>query len=336
MQKLSFTIKTGKLKIQDIPEIIACKGKIIASPDEIAIVSVPIQGAIRKLNVSHGKYIKKGMPVAIIENSEIISLQEEYLIIKSEYGYYKEDFKRQGELNLENATSMKIMQKAQHDFQKAEAHLQSLKKRLELIGLNPDSVESKKLQSTITVFAPISGYVSQVNAKLGLFCKIETPLCMISGDQNPMLQLHADESKSGKITVGQSVDFSILTNPDKIYNATITGIEPDNGEPIVFVYAEIKNENFQIGIPVDAAIMAGKQSVFTIPTESVIHRNDKTFVFNKTDDNCFAITEIKTGKTIGNEQEISVITENPDQTEYVISGAQNIYKLYELKMSNVR
>jgi membrane fusion protein, heavy metal efflux system len=339
IQNLSFTIKTEKLKIQNVPDIISCKGKVLSSPDDIAIVSVPIKGTIKKLNAIPGKFIKKGMTIAIIENSEILKMQEEYLVIRSEYEYCKEDFKRQGELNLENATSMKVMQKAQYEFVKAEARLQSLKKRLELIGIVPDSIEMNTLQSSIIVYAPLSGTVSEVAANLGMFCTVETPLCMISGNQNPILQLYADESKIGTIEEGQLVEFSISTTPDIIYNATIIGIEPNNNtDHIVSIYAQIQkqNENFQIGMPVNADIIAGNQMTLTLPKESIIHRKNETFIIKKIDESCFAITEITIGRTIDNDIEILFASGKSNQTEYVISGAEKIFSKYELELADVR
>lgn len=336
-RNLSFVVETGKFKIQNVPDIIECSGKILSSPDEIAIVTVPIQGIIKKLYVSPGSYVKKGMAIALVENPEILKMQEDFLVRKSDLEYYKEDFKRQGELNLENATSMKVMQKAQHEYVKAEAGFQSLKKRLELIGFNPDSIESEKLQSSIAIYAPLSGTISKVIANAGMYCTLETSICTISGNQNPILVLYTDVSNISKLVIGQLVEFSTPSNPDKKYTATITGYElNNNADLIITIYAQIRNEPLLIGMPVKATINAGTRSVITLPAESIIQSGGKSYLFNKTDENCFKIIEITTGKTIYTELEILYGIEKSDKSEYVISGTQHIFNKYELERAAFR
>ena len=59
-----------------------------------------------------------------------------YLENKSELDYYQEEYKRQGELTVENAASIKKLQQAKANYYKFEASYQSLKAQLELLGVN--------------------------------------------------------------------------------------------------------------------------------------------------------------------------------------------------------
>jgi len=107
-------IKTGHIRKQMISDIIFCGGTIEASPNQQAYVSVPMNGYLKKILVHIGEYVQKGRVLAILEHPDYIDLQREFLETKSQYDYYKEDFQRQGELSLENATSLKTMQLAQN------------------------------------------------------------------------------------------------------------------------------------------------------------------------------------------------------------------------------
>ena len=325
-------IITDTLRTKIIPDQLECKGIIIASPNGIKTVSTPYPGIIRNLNLTPGEVITKGTLIAEIENPEFIKLQEEYLNYKSDYRYLKEDYKRQGELNLENATSMKVMQKAQQEFEQAETSMLSLQKQLQLLGINPDSLNYKNLQPVIKVFASGTGIVSDINVNPGMFCKPENAICKITDNQHPMIQIHSSVQMIGRIKVGQKIEFTIPTNGGKIYDALISGIIPDNTDKMTLtIFARIlnKDENLNVGQPVSGYILTGSRPVYLIAKDAVITMDNKTFLFSRTSDKCLKLTQVNIINTAGKELEITGINEELKQTAFIVSGVQQITKKLE-------
>ena len=99
----------------------------------MASVSPIIGGFIKSLNYFPGDFVEKGAVIASLQHPDFISLQQQYIETKSQIDYYQEEFKRQGELTVENAASIKNMQKAKADYLSSEATYKSLKSQLKLL-----------------------------------------------------------------------------------------------------------------------------------------------------------------------------------------------------------
>jgi membrane fusion protein, heavy metal efflux system len=331
VQNLKLEMETLPLQTQIFDNIIECQGSIVASPDDIVIVSLPIKGTIKELFVSPGTYISKGMLIATIENPELISMQEDYLIAKSQYDYYREDFKRQGELSLENATSLKIMQQAQNEFRKTEARMFSLKKRLQLIGIDPDSIFSENLHTKLEIKANASGFISQLRAVRGMFCTEEIPLCKITGDKNPILLLEMENKKPCIHNLNQTVEFFSLHDPQKIYHAKVTSVETESNEKGSYeVYAQIldKTAQIEVGNTVKAFIHAGEDTVLALPEEAIIKMKNSSYLIRKLKNNCFELYNITEGRHSNGMAEVLNSDSVIIQHEYVIKGTQEFYKKY--------
>lgn len=332
LKKSGIKIATSTISPQILTYTVECKGFIYPSANEVVIISAPMEGTVKQHNITPGNYIEKGSILAIIENRDFLSLQEEYLVVKSQFEYNREDFKRQGELNVENATSMKIMQKSEYEFKKSEANLNSLRKRLEIIGLNPDSIYADNLKSTIKIYAPVSGYISEVAVNKGMFCTKEDALCKISGNRNPIIYLRVEEEYIYSLLTGQVIEFTVPGKQNSLCKAELMSIEllPDH-ENKYSIYGKIlsANANFKIGTPVQALINAGEQLTIIVPYKSIISKNNNDFVIIRTSENCFKPVEIETGRTT----EKGIVLMNPpnelSNSEIVTEGSQEFFKVWD-------
>jgi cobalt-zinc-cadmium efflux system membrane fusion protein len=134
-------IVTGKLSKEDFFEKLTCSGSIEPTPRSLAQITVPYGGFIKSINYFIGDNVKKGDILAEIENPEFIKLQEVFLSTAAEVEYLKEDFKRQGELNLDNSASIKKFQEAKANYHIKEANLLSIGSQLKLLGINPEKIK---------------------------------------------------------------------------------------------------------------------------------------------------------------------------------------------------
>jgi membrane fusion protein, heavy metal efflux system len=333
-QKLLSQITTTHITKKYSEGYIECKGYIRPSINNQVIVSPPVQGVLKNIFIRQGEYVEKGKTLALLENSEIISLQENYLITKSEYDYLKEDFTRQGELSIENATSLKIMQQAQNEFRKTEAKLYSLKKMLNIIGINCDSVRIDRIQSIIELKAPISGKVNLLNSKSGALCSVENPLCEITGTNGQNIYINLNESQDVNVNLNQPIEFSVSTSPDIIYKSKIYSILPAcNDLKKIEVYADLPDnrEFLTTETPVNARILTKGDSVDVLPEEAIIRSREKNYVIIRKEDNCFELNEINIGKKIENMCLILTSPDNTETDEFVVKGSEILYE--KIKMS---
>lgn len=317
-------IKTGKIRKDLITDIIYCNGTIEANPNRHAYVSAPINGYMKKIVVHIGEYVNKGEVLAILEHPDYIDLQREFLETKSQYNYYKEDFKRQGELSLENATSLKKMQLAENEFRKIEARYFALKEHLEFIGINTDSLYVDRIQSYILLKAPISGYITQSDGKIGQLCTTEIVIFQIISNTDALLHLKVFESDAWKVEKGQSLEFNAINNQDKQYTALITATTKSVDENnAINIHARIidRDENLLPGMYVKAKIILNADSVFTLVNPAIVKYNNENYIFIKKDSTGFKFRVIQTGRTNTKITEILQVDSEMLESEIVTSGA---------------
>ncbi len=323
-QLIEAGIKTEYIKKQLIADIIFCSGTIEASPNQEAYVSVPINGYMKKILIHIGEYVKKGQVLAILEHPDYIDLQRDFLETKSQYIYYKEDFKRQGELSLENATSLKTMQQAQNEFRKIEARYFALKEHLEFIGINTDSLFVDRIRSSILLKAPISGYLTKSEAKIGQLFTTEMPVFQIISNSDAVLHLKVFESEAWKIEKGQNIEFSIAHDQNKKYKAVLTASTKSVDENnTINLHARIidMDNNLMPGMFVKAKIIVNVDSVYALNNQAIVKSNESHFIFIKSDSTNFTPRKIEIGRISNDFSEIASMSSDLMKAEIVTSGA---------------
>ncbi len=317
-------IKTGHIRKQMISDIIFCGGTIEASPNQQAYVSVPMNGYLKKILVHIGEYVQKGRVLAILEHPDYIDLQREFLETKSQYDYYKEDFQRQGELSLENATSLKTMQLAQNEFRKIEARFFALKEHLKFIGINADSLYVDKIQSSILLKSPISGYITKSEGKIGQLCTTEFPVFQIIGNTDILLHLKVFETDAGKVQKGQSIEFNAINNPMKKYKAVIRSASKSVDEnKTIDLHARIMDMDKDLlpGMYVKAKILVNTDSVYALNNQAIVKSNESNYIFIKSDSTSFLSRKINIGRTTDDFSEIVPMNSVLLNAEIVTFGA---------------
>ncbi|MFC2104048.1 efflux RND transporter periplasmic adaptor subunit [Bacteroidota bacterium] len=299
-------IKTGHIEKQKISEIIECTGSIDVPPGNIASVSPIIEGFVKTLNYFPGDFVEKGAVLATLQHPLFIQLQQQYLEAKSQAEYYQEEFKRQGELTVENAASIKKMQKAKADFLTSEANYKSFKAQLELLGVNPTKIENDDFEKEFKIIAPISGTISQLNTNKGRLVNPENPVYEIINDEYLFLNINVFEKDITKVSSGQKITFQLLNDP-KEYISKVKrigiGIDKVNRTTMVQSITEKKSYKLKPGKFINASIHINEREVFTLPSESIVDYNGELYLFLKTD-TIFNLVKIKTGIEQNNFYEI--------------------------------
>lgn len=344
------SIVLGTFETKNLSEVIHANGYTKLPPQNQADVSVFISGIINSIKVIEGQFVKKGQTLATMESMEFTKLQEAYLTSKSNLEYLTSEFERQKTLSDENVNSKKTLQKAKSDLQIEKARNESLKKQLQTLNLNG----SGSAISTMSITAPISGYITDVNIKIGTNAEPNKPLFSIVDNSKMHVDLLVYEKDLQKVQTGQTVRF-ILTNQD---NTEITGKVFSIGKAFenetksVAVHADILNDK-QILIPgmyVNALIDIGKNSVQALPVGAVVKADGKEFIFvlesheeEETHDEVkghghddghehkeegksfhFQRIEVKTGTSQLGYVQVSLLQEIPNDAQIVLKGAYYI------------
>lgn len=324
-------ITTSIIQKHEIADIIECNGNIEADPNQEAMVSPPMKGYLKKIHAHIGEFVSKGKVLAILEHPGYVDLQQEFLEVKSQYEYYKQDFKRQGELSLENAASIKKMQQAQNEFHKIEAQLFSLKQHLAFIGINPDSLLVENIQSHILLVSPISGYITQIEGYLGKLCLEEESLFHIVSTNASLIHLNVYEKDASKVQIGQEINFSVISNTEATYKAKVKAVaRAIDDRKTISIHAGIleKSKEIMPGMFVKASILVNSDSVYALNEEAIISKNGESYIFSKIDSTTFEPLLIEVGRRSNNLAEILNTNTKIKEAEIVSSGAYYLFSEY--------
>jgi len=294
----------GALSQRTFDETVTINGAIDVPPHNKSRVTTYMAGYITKTPLLVGDQVKKGQLLVTLENTEYIELQQQFLEIAEQLNYLKNEYTRQKTLFDENITSEKNYLKAESMYKSNLAFYNGLEKKLQMLNINPKSVLAGNMSSTINIYAPINGHVTKVNVSNGAFVSASDEIMEIVDIDHIHLELSVFEKDIMKIKKGQKITFTIPEASEKTYNADVhlVGTTIDNATRRVQVHGHIDDveENFIIGMFVEAQIHINEVNALALPQEAVIQLDDNYYVLvleEKTANGyVFEKTKVKIGK----------------------------------------
>ncbi len=291
-------IKTSAPTVKNISALVKVNGKITVRPENLVSVSAPLGGYVKNIRLLPGAMVRKGDVLATLEDRQFVELQEEYLVVKSKLAFAEKEFARQTKLNREQASSDKVAQQAEADFNSLQVSLNALAQKLKLININPQKLTAAGITSSVNLYSPIAGTVSKVNVNAGMYASPQDILLELMGTDNLILQLNVFEKDAAKIKVGQSL-FAYSNTSDKQYDCRVSLVGKAIGATgLVPVHCTFSKPDNQLmpGMYMNAEIEIQSARNNAVPEESVVGFEGKEFVFVELGRQKYEILEVRTGE----------------------------------------
>ncbi len=297
-QLASSKIETGKVEEKSISAIIKVNGKIDVPPQNMISVSMPLGGFLRSTKLLPGMHISKGEVIGVMEDQQYVQLQQDYLTTKSKLAYLEAEFLRQKELNQSKATSDKIFQQTQMDYQTQKINLGALAEKLKLIHINPQQVSENNISRSVNIYSPITGFVSSVKVNTGKYVNPADILFELVNPDDIHLNLQIFERDLPKLAIGQKLLAYTNNNPGKKYPCEISIISHDlSPERTADVHCHFENydKNLFPGTYMNAEIKLKSQQSPALPEEAIVAYEGVNYVFIQKAPAQFLMTAIETG-----------------------------------------
>lgn len=327
LQMKNIGIETRTLDNKEISGTIALNGSIDVPPQGMASISAPSGGYVRRSQYMPGDKIGKGQILAVLEDPEIVQLQQDYLLAKSNLGYFKKDYLRQKDLNQSQASSDKVMQKAQNEAQNQEILMKGMAQKLRTLGINPDHLTPNTITKTIAVRSPISGFISTVNINLGQYVSPNEKLFTVVNTIDTHLILKVFEKDLDKIHLGQRVYAYTNENPEKKYEAEIILISQDfAADRSILVHCHFRNYDPKLipGTYINAAVETHRQNGLSIPEDAIVSWQDHQYLFEETQPKTFKMIPVQIGNTENGFTEIRNPHWSKTNHKFVTKGAYTL------------
>jgi len=330
------SMQVGGLTRQPFSEIVHATGMLDVPPGYKSSVSAYFGGYIKKINLLPGQTIRKGQLLFTLENPEYVQMQQDFLKAKNQLSYLKSDYERQKDLVKDNVTSEKTYLKSQSEYFSTQAEYEALKRKLALININPDKITPSNISASVSVFSPISGFITAVHGMQGMYLNPEEEVVTITNTDHLHIELSVFEKDLPKVKVEQPVTFYLQDYPQKVYDASTSlvnqAIDPEKRTTLVHCHLENEDEAHGLvpGMFVEADIYTKTDSVWSLPAYSVVSVEDKHYVLLKTAENDDKLTFLKKEVKIGtsNDHYVSILNANdfPPNSEFLLKGAFNLIK----------
>ncbi len=284
-------IELGKVEIKQISSTIKVNGMLDAPPQQMVSISVPLGGFLKHTSLLQGSRVMKGQVIATIENLDFIQLQQDYLEAKNQFEFAKADYNRQQELAKENVNAQKALQQAKTTFGGWEAKLNGLGEKLKVINIDPASLQASRITSTMNIYSPINGYVTEVNVNIGKFVNPSDILFEIVDTQHLHAELTVFEKDVPKLKIGQKIRFT-LANETKERMATVYLLGREiSKDRTIRIHCHIDKEDINLlpGMYLKAVVETGGLEVPALPERAIIDYQGKKYIFYQLTDQPHAV-----------------------------------------------
>ncbi len=233
-EKVEFITK--KAKKGSFSKKVDATGEIFAT--ELIDVGAQVSGQIKKLYVKLGDQVKKGDMIASIDSStqqnSIDNKEAQLAIYKAQLesakvalNIAKTQFDRENALFSKNATSKQEFESAKNTFSSNSAKIKELEAQIKQTNIELSTAKINLGYTKIT--APRDGTVVSVQVEEGQTVNANqtTPTIVNIADLSRVkMKMQIAEGDITKIKVGTPVEYSILSEPTKKFQTTVSSIDP--------------------------------------------------------------------------------------------------------------
>ncbi len=329
----SMKMELSALQEREFDNTIKASGKIDVPPKNRAKVTSFVGGYVKSISLLVGDKVAKGQPLLTLESPEYIDLQQSYLEIAGQMEYLKSEYERQKTLFDEKISSQKKYLEAESDYKRAKATYESLRQKLNMLRINPSQVEQGKFSSYVTVYSPISGDITAINANVGMAISPTDVIMEIVETQAMHLELAVFEKDIFNLKNGQKIKFTIPQVGSEEFEAKVSQIGKSVGgnDRVINVYASLDTNTKQkllTGMYVEAQLVADSRNALSVPFDAVTTEEGNNFLLvlesEKEGIYTFRKTLVKTGERNGDWVEIIPDNKfNPD-TKILTKGVYDV------------
>lgn len=233
-EKVEFITK--KAKRGSFSKKVDATGEIFAT--ELIDVGAQVSGQIKKLYVKLGDQVKKGDMIASIDSStqqnSIDNKEAQLAIYKAQLesakvalNIAKTQFDRENALFTKNATSKQEFESAKNTYSANSAKIKELEAQIKQTNIELSTAKINLGYTKIT--APRDGTVVSVQVEEGQTVNANqtTPTIVNIADLSRVkMKMQIAEGDITKIKVGTPVEYSILSEPTKKFQTTVSSIDP--------------------------------------------------------------------------------------------------------------
>lgn len=272
-------VTTGKLSSG-----VVAVGSVAYNERDVVLVQARSNGFIERLYVRAPlDPVRKGQPLAELYVPDWIAAQEEFLAVQRMRG--------SGMASL----------------------IDGARQRMRLAGMSSEQVRlvesSGKVQSRVTISAPVSGVIAELGARDGMTVMAGAQLFRINGTSSVWVNAEVPENLAAKVRPGDAVEARAPALPGSVFKGKVGAILPEVNAATRTLKAriELANPNGKLVPGMFASLTfssSGGDDVLLVPSEAVIQTGTRSVVLLAQDGGKFIPVEVELGSESNGQTEI--------------------------------
>lgn len=277
-------LKMGEAQEREMDAMLHVNGSLVLRAQDMGNVSSLMGGIVKNVYVKEGQMVSRGQVVATIENTDVVTLQREYYTAYKESEMARLELDRQKTLASAGAGIKKTLQMSEKNYKVAQANLLGTGRQLQQMGISTKQVAKGKFTTVFPLRAPISGTVSDMQASLGSYADMQTPLMKIRNNHAVECDLNVFEKDIAKVKVGDQVLVSLTNQSGVNVSGRVYGMNQylNKGTKSVAVHVKLdakRGAKLFEGMYVSGQIATGRQLCMTLPDKAIVSADGKQYVF---------------------------------------------------------
>ena len=274
-------------------------GRVVYDETRLTDVNLKVSGWIRDLYVDYvGKPVRKGDPLFTLYSPELVSSQEEYLLAYRGLNRVT-DFETSGS----NTTGSSVW---------SETLLASARERLELWDLTEKQILALetvgKHSTTVTVYAPSDGIVTERMAVAGMYVKPGMRLYRIARLDSVWIQADVYEHDLPAVHVGQTASVSLSNFRGSTFEGIVDYVypylNPKTRTATVRIRAENSGDILKPDAFADVTLHQAEATRLIVPEAVVLFSGKRRIVFKALGEGRFQPHEVSLGRRFDSGYEV--------------------------------
>ena len=222
--------------LKNAPDDIAATG-ILEAKDENVAIGVPVPGLVEVVKVVVNQVVKEGDPLLILDDRELrasllkqqaaIAIAQANLAInRAQLAKVQDMLDRMTSITDQRAISQDDLRNRSNDVLVAKAQMQAAE--AQLFSAKADVQQTELLIDRLTVKAPKSGTILQVNIRAGEYASpANKQPALVLGDISTLhVRADVDEQNAMEVASGLDATFSLKSDSSKKFKVQFVRIEP--------------------------------------------------------------------------------------------------------------
>jgi cobalt-zinc-cadmium efflux system membrane fusion protein len=299
----SIAVKKEILEFKlDVPAL------VYPSPDNVFVMSAPINGIVVKINAHEGDQVKKNDVLLELESLEFANLVADFLQATSEADYQKEQYERTLQLYNQKIKSEKELDKSEVDFRRSATSVQAATARLRAVGISDREMQNwknnQKTHPHLPIRSPINGVITEHLIDMGQAVESYQKMGMIVNNRKVMIKGFVAPEDGAFIKAGDKIYLGLREADKEMLTTEVHNLIPvlDEENRSITINSFYSNPPFWLkpgqNVRMQVAVSTPVPIIY-IPLNAIEYEGNQAAVFVKIDERKYAKQPIEVNRLAG-------------------------------------